>query len=69
VFCFGGKRGLMTYLDGVDVLDCGSRVWTTPPLEEASMRKAGRWDAHVHATAPGDGRGSLFGLSSSRFRP
>lgn len=42
VFTFGGKRGMMSYLNSVDVFDCGSKVWSTPPLEAACKSPIGR---------------------------
>ena len=30
VFCLTGKKGQNDYLNHVDVMDCGSMVWTTP---------------------------------------
>jgi dynein heavy chain, axonemal len=33
VFSFGGKRGMMAYSNAIDVLDCGSGVRSTPPLD------------------------------------
>ncbi|KAI8464229.1 MAG: flagellar alpha dynein [Monoraphidium minutum] len=44
VFSFGGKRGMMSYVNGVDVLDCGSRVWSAPPLEGGCTAPVGRED-------------------------
>jgi dynein heavy chain len=33
VFSFGGKKGMMQYMNTVEVMDCGSQVWSTPPVE------------------------------------
>lgn len=33
VFSFGGKKGMMQYMNTVEVMDCGSQVWSTPPIE------------------------------------
>jgi len=33
VFSFGGKKGMMQYMNAVDVMDCGSQVWSTPPID------------------------------------
>lgn len=33
VFSFGGKKGMMQYMNSVEVMDCGSQVWSTPPVE------------------------------------
>lgn len=43
VFTFGGKRGMMSYVNSVEVMDCGSRVWSTPPLEAGCKAPIGRW--------------------------
>ena len=32
LFTFGGKAGMMQYLDKVDVMDCGSLVWSSPSV-------------------------------------
>ncbi|MEW5298846.1 MAG: hypothetical protein WDW36_001923 [Sanguina aurantia] len=36
VFSFGGKRGMMQYSNSVEVMDCGSQVWSTPHVEHGS---------------------------------
>lgn len=36
VFSFGGKKGMMQYLNTVEVMDCGSQVWSTPPLDSGT---------------------------------
>lgn len=33
VFSFGGKKGMMQYINTVEVMDCGSQVWSTPPVD------------------------------------
>ncbi len=33
VFSFGGKKGMMQYLNQVEVMDCGSLIWSTPPVD------------------------------------
>ena len=33
VFSFGGKKGMMQYLNTVEVMDCGSQIWSTPPID------------------------------------
>lgn len=33
VFSFGGKKGMMQYHNTVEVMDCGSQVWSTPPVD------------------------------------
>ena len=33
VFSFGGKKGMMQYLNSVDVMDAGSQIWSTPPVD------------------------------------
>eukprot|EP00882_Tetradesmus_deserticola_P019895 GHRQ01021442.1.p1 GENE.GHRQ01021442.1~~GHRQ01021442.1.p1 ORF type:complete len:333 (+),score=100.02 GHRQ01021442.1:429-1427(+) len=33
VFSFGGKKGMMQYMNTVEVMDCGSQVWSTPPVD------------------------------------
>jgi dynein heavy chain len=42
VFSFGGKKGMMSYASTVEVLDCGSQVWGTPPVVDASKGPCGR---------------------------
>jgi hypothetical protein len=42
VFSFGGKKGIMSYLNNVQVLDCGSHVWSSPPLEKGCKLPCGR---------------------------
>lgn len=41
VFSFGGKKGMMQYMNAVEVMDCGSQVWSTPPVE-AGQAPCGR---------------------------
>eukprot|EP00955_Chlamydomonas_euryale_P009187 98566-Chlamydomonas_euryale.AAC.1 len=36
VFSFGGKKGMMQYLNAVEVMDCGSQIWSTPPVDGGS---------------------------------
>eukprot|EP00877_Chromochloris_zofingiensis_P015255 jgi/Chrzof1/9984/Cz04g22250.t1 len=43
VFSFGGKKGMMQYMNAVEVMDCGSQVWSTPPVE-AGQAPCGRED-------------------------
>lgn len=33
VFSFGGKKGMMQYMNQVEVMDCGSQIWSTPPVD------------------------------------
>ncbi len=33
VFSFGGRKGMMQYLTTVEVMDCGSQMWSTPPVD------------------------------------
>ncbi len=42
VFSFGGKRGMMQYASTVEVMDAGSQVWSTPPVD-AGEPPCGRW--------------------------
>lgn len=42
VFCFGGKRGMMNYLNSVEVMDCGNQVWTTPVVQGSGKLPCGR---------------------------
>jgi len=32
MFCLTGKKGLNSFLNQVDVMDCGSLVWNTPTV-------------------------------------
>ncbi len=55
VFSFGGKRGMMQYTNAVEVMDAGSQVWSTPPVDAGQApcgrcvrRPAGR----LHVCAP-----------------
>eukprot|EP00798_Chlamydomonas_sp_ICE-L_P023007 gene23007-30199_t len=43
VFSFGGKKGPMQYLSTVEVMDCGSQVWSTPPVDHG-VSPSGRED-------------------------
>lgn len=43
VFSFGGRKGMMQYLNTVEVMDCGSQVWSTPPVDHG-VAPAGRED-------------------------
>jgi dynein heavy chain len=42
VLSFGGKRGMMRYMNEVNVMDCGSQVWSTPPVEGGGLPPCGR---------------------------
>lgn len=42
VLSFGGKRGMMRYMNSVEVMDCGSQVWSTPPVEGTGVAPCGR---------------------------
>jgi len=42
VFSFGGKRGMMNYLNTVEVMDCGNQVWTTPTVQGSGKPPCGR---------------------------
>jgi dynein heavy chain len=44
VFSFGGKKGMMQYLNTVEVMDCGNQVWSTPPLDTGKT-PCGRYGA------------------------
>eukprot|EP00879_Flechtneria_rotunda_P017284 GHRR01018106.1.p1 GENE.GHRR01018106.1~~GHRR01018106.1.p1 ORF type:complete len:1124 (+),score=375.49 GHRR01018106.1:243-3374(+) len=37
VFSFGGKKGMMQYMNIVDVMDCGMQVWSTPSAEGSNV--------------------------------
>jgi dynein heavy chain len=43
VFSFGGKKGMMQYVNAVEVMDCGSQVWSTPPTDHG-VAPCGRED-------------------------
>jgi dynein heavy chain len=51
VFSFGGKAGMMSYLNTVDVMDCGSQTWSAPAVVDAVKAPCGRyvrvWQAGV----------------------
>lgn len=32
IFNFGGKAGTMDFLNSVEIMDCGRRVWSTPDV-------------------------------------
>lgn len=36
VFSFGGRKGMMQYLNTVDVMDCGSQMWSTPQVDHGT---------------------------------
>jgi dynein heavy chain len=42
VFSFGGKRGMMNYLNSVEVMDCGNLVWSTPAVQGSGKPPCGR---------------------------
>jgi dynein heavy chain, axonemal len=42
VFSFGGKKGMMQYLNSVEVMDCGSQVWSSPPVDATLAPPVGR---------------------------
>jgi dynein heavy chain len=42
VFSFGGKRGMMNYLNTVEVMDCGNQVWNTPLVQGTGKPPCGR---------------------------
>jgi len=44
VFSFGGKRGMMQYMNNVEVMDAGSEVWSSPPVAGGTP-PCGREDA------------------------
>ena len=44
MFSFGGKKGMMQYMNTVEVMDCGSQVWSTPPVDHGTP-PTGREDA------------------------
>lgn len=43
VFSFGGKKGMMQYMNAVEVMDCGSQIWSTP-LTDHGAPPCGRED-------------------------
>lgn len=43
VFSFGGKMGMMNYLNSVEVMDCGNQVWNTPVTQGSGKPPCGRW--------------------------
>lgn len=42
VFSFGGKRGMMNYLNTVEVMDCGNQIWNTPVVQGSGKAPCGR---------------------------
>jgi dynein heavy chain len=63
VFSFGGKRGMMQYTNAVEVMDAGSQVWSTPPVD-AGEPPCGRWVVRGAAAAA-----VLAGLAGRRLWP
>jgi hypothetical protein len=47
VFNFGGKRGMMNYLNSVEVMDCGNQTWNTPEVQGSSRPPCGRCATHA----------------------
>ena len=42
VFNFGGKKGMMNYLNAIEVMDCGNQVWNMPAVQGNGKAPCGR---------------------------
>ena len=57
LFTFGGKKGIMDYINSVDVMDCGQLVWNTMnvmgkppcPREATKGRGLGRAEGNTNS--------------------
>lgn len=52
VFNFGGKRGMMNYLNSVEVMDCGNQTWNTPVVQGSGKPPCGRCAARATSHLP-----------------